>query len=99
VLTSDTGDCYLFSARQDGKRVATIEVQRINGSVSIAQMRGPCNAVLTKPTQDLLRRWCRQRNAWADPALTEQPEHPMLYFLRPGRMLAAMPEGDDGIPF
>jgi pimeloyl-ACP methyl ester carboxylesterase len=89
-------ECCLFSARHGDKRLATIEVERFNGGVSISQMRGPCNAVLPKATQELLKRWCGQRNVWADPAPEPSP-HPMVFFSRPGAR--GMPGEDDGIPF
>jgi hypothetical protein len=53
--------------RDGDKRIATVEVERLNGTgVSIAQMRGPCNAILPKPLQTRLSRWLR-RGDWVLP--------------------------------
>ena len=38
------GTSYIFSVRREGKRIATISLIRDGESVSIQQLRGPCNA-------------------------------------------------------
>jgi hypothetical protein len=89
------GECYIFSARRGGQRIATIEVQRqSDGVVRIIQMRGPCNALVAKATQHVLRRWCAQRNAWRPPAPAPEPDRSNIFWLAPG-------DADDfeGIPF
>jgi hypothetical protein len=62
-----SGASYFYSVRDGDKRIATVEVERFNGTgVSIAQMRGPCNAILPKPLQTRLSRWVRRGN-WVVP--------------------------------
>jgi hypothetical protein len=80
------------SERRPG--LATIEVQRqSDGVVRIVQMRGPCNALVPKATQQLLRRWCAQRNAWRVPAAPKH--HPSNVFrFAPGDI-----GGDEEFPF
>ena len=53
----------------DGKtRIATVQVQRYGeDGISIAQMRGPCNAILPKPLQAQIVRWARQKDKWTLP--------------------------------
>jgi hypothetical protein len=69
IDTVARGLSYLFSVRRGERRIATVEVKRVmDGGVAIDQMRGPCNAVLDKPTQAMLRRWTGQRGKWKLPA-------------------------------
>ena len=68
-----SGDAYLFSARQGDKRIATIEVERTGDRIGIAQMRGPCNALLCGNLQSTLRRWAGQRAKWKIPQPTGVP--------------------------
>jgi hypothetical protein len=66
------GDCNVFSLRQDGKRVATIELLvGKNNHPSLGQVRGPCNALASTETMRLLRRWVRSL-----PMIPEQPHSP-----------------------
>ena len=64
-----SGEFYVYSARDDEQRVATISIQRNSGGVSIEQMRGPCNAILPKKTQAEIRRWVRQKSKWCLPEI------------------------------
>jgi PcfJ-like protein len=88
------GECYLFSARRADQHIATIEVQRqSDGGVRIVQMRGTCNALVPKPTGQLLRRWCGQRHAWKVPE-PPKPDRSNVFCLATGEI-----DFDDGIPF
>jgi hypothetical protein len=86
------GECAIFGARKGDQRVATIEVRRVNRSVQIVQMRGACNAILPKATQELLRRWCRQRNAWRPPE--PKPDRSHVFQIRPDEF-----DFDPEVPF
>ncbi|HMF25572.1 MAG TPA: PcfJ domain-containing protein [Pseudolabrys sp.] len=53
------GDCYIYSVREDGKRVATAEIIRADGRMVLGQIRGPCNAQAPKEIVAAMRRWLR----------------------------------------
>src|SRR5262245_25345629 len=44
------GHCYLYSVRQGGNRVATVELVREQGNVKPLQIRAACNA---KPSKEV----------------------------------------------
>jgi hypothetical protein len=37
------GECYIYSIRRDGERIATMEVMREAGVIGLGQICGPCN--------------------------------------------------------
>ena len=83
------GESYLYSVREGEARVATVEVCRSfgNGSILIAQMRGPCNSILAKPLQTRIKRWASQKDRWPRP-----PEWP-------ARTSPSFFDDDNEIPF
>jgi hypothetical protein len=93
------GESYLFGARDGEAHVATVEVRRANGhGVTIAQMRGPYNAVLPKPVQAQLTRWVRQRDKWQLPASAVAFEpNPFLRAVIPAARVEEF--ADEHIPF
>ena len=75
------GEIYIYGARDiDGTRVATIEVALAGaeGSVGVfvTQMRGPCNSILPKSMQELIRRWVRQKDKWKLPTRSDEYREP-----------------------
>jgi len=66
------GDCYIFSLR-NGHSVATIEVVRAGETAQIAQMRGPCNAMVSPAIAAKIKKWARQKDKWTLPP-KEQPK-------------------------
>ncbi len=63
------GDCYVYSVRKDGERVATVSLVPPGPfignvrQVSIEQVRGPCNAEPPKAIVTAVRQWLREREA------------------------------------
>jgi hypothetical protein len=53
------GYSYFYSIRSDGKRVATLALDRaaVGNSVAISQLRGPCNAQPPKAISLTVQRW------------------------------------------
>src|SRR5262249_7781720 len=51
------GSIYVYSVRRDGKRVATLTLQRNGKSAVIAEFRGPCNAQPSKEIISVARKW------------------------------------------
>jgi hypothetical protein len=62
------GDCYVFSVRQSGERVATVSLIRDSARVLIEQVRGPCNTAPSTAIMTALRQWLR-----IQPELAIQP--------------------------
>jgi hypothetical protein len=55
------GARYLFSIREHGERVATLELVRKNDQARVGQLRGPCNAQVSKSIKSAVRVWlCAQ---------------------------------------
>ena len=54
------GYSYIYSVRLAGERVATLELVRQSpAQVVIAQIRGPCNALVAKKIAAAAHRWLR----------------------------------------
>jgi PcfJ-like protein len=56
------GICYIYSVRQGDKRIATVELVRINGQVRLAQIRGRLNAQPSKEVCTTVRTWPSELN-------------------------------------
>jgi hypothetical protein len=61
-----SGDCYIYSVREDGKRVATAEIVRAGNRAGLAQIRGPCNAQASKEIVATMQRWLHATPLTAD---------------------------------
>jgi hypothetical protein len=56
------GRCYLFSIREHGERVATLELVRGGeDQARVGQLRGPCNAQVSKSIKRAVRVWLREQ--------------------------------------
>jgi hypothetical protein len=53
------GRCYLYSVREKGKRIATLELMRGSNQILIGQLRGPCNAQVPNAVVQAVRVWLR----------------------------------------
>jgi hypothetical protein len=69
-----SGDCYIYSVREDGKRVATAEIVRAGDRAALAQIRGPCNAQAPKEIVATMRRWLRATPPTADKRTSDTRE-------------------------
>jgi hypothetical protein len=56
------GVCYIYSVRQGDKRIATVELVRVNGQVRPAQIRGRHNAQPSKEVCTAVRKWLSESN-------------------------------------
>ena len=53
-----SGDCYVYSVRRDGRRIATAKIVRtVSDRPALEQIRGPCNAPVPKKIVAAVRRW------------------------------------------
>ena len=59
------GNCYIFSVRRDGKRIATVSLICHGETVSIQQLRGPCNTAPPKAVAAAVRQWLRAQRTTA----------------------------------
>ena len=59
------GTSYVFSVRSDGKRIATISLICDGETVSIQQLRGPCNTAPPKAVAAAVRQWLRAQRTTA----------------------------------
>ena len=59
------GTSYIFSVRSEGKRIATISLICDGETVSIQQLRGPCNAAPSKAVAAAVRQWLRAQRTTA----------------------------------
>jgi hypothetical protein len=48
---------YIFSVREQGARVATIELMQDRGRVFLCQLRGSCNSKVTKEIERVTKQW------------------------------------------
>lgn len=64
----DTKSC-LYSIRTDGKRVATLEVSSGYAPVTIQQLKGPCNAAVTKAVMQVAQEFAAK--------ISVKPKSPM----------------------
>jgi PcfJ-like protein len=55
------GKSYIYSVREDDKRMATVQVVRAGDRPALAQIRGPCNAPAPKEIVAAVRRWLAPR--------------------------------------
>jgi hypothetical protein len=54
------GQSYIYSVRLAGERVATLELLRLSkAQVVIAQIRGPCNTLVSKEITAAAQKWLR----------------------------------------
>jgi PcfJ-like protein len=64
------GHSYIYSVRRAGERVATLElVRQSKAQVLIAQIRGPCNGLVSKKIAAAAQKWLRAHaspNRFAD---------------------------------
>jgi PcfJ-like protein len=68
------GFCCCFSIREDGNRVATLQLARgQNDKAVINQIRGPCNAQVSKPIERAVRSWLAAGKPSA-PTLPKPPQ-------------------------
>ena len=61
------GDCYIFSPRKDGERVATVELIQSEGRVAVGQIRGPCNRVVSEEIKLAAQEWLRSQKVFRLP--------------------------------
>ena len=59
------GTSYIFSVRRDGKRIATISLSCHSETISIQQLRGPCNTAPPKAVSAAVRKWLRAQRTTA----------------------------------
>jgi hypothetical protein len=52
---------YIYSIRQDQKRVATLELSRSDDSVVIGELRGSCNSQVSPKIQRAVKSWLRKQ--------------------------------------
>jgi hypothetical protein len=62
-----SGDCYMFSVRKDGERLATVELRRGEACVEVGQLRGPCNAKAPKEVLRGVNLWLRAQRDFRFP--------------------------------
>jgi hypothetical protein len=55
------GEAYIFSVRENGSSIATIELTRCDGEVSIGQIRGSRNSEVGKEIHRVIMHWFRSR--------------------------------------
>jgi PcfJ-like protein len=65
------GETYVYSIRKDGGRVATIQLVRCGDSVSIGQLRGPCNSQVPREIEQTVKKWLRAQKNWRLPNKSE----------------------------
>jgi hypothetical protein len=61
-----SGGSYFYSVRKQGERVATVELYRSFDSdkrLAVRQMRGPCNAAVSKDVARAVRAWLKESQA------------------------------------
>jgi hypothetical protein len=52
-----SGECYIYSVRNGDERIATVELEKVNGLVRPAQIRGQCNAQPPKKVRAAVMKW------------------------------------------
>jgi len=53
-------ETFIYSVRRDDKRVASLALRPLNGSATIQQIAGPCNATVPKDVERAARRFVNQ---------------------------------------
>jgi hypothetical protein len=84
------GEAYFYSVKQDGERVATVELIRKDGKARLGEVRGPCNSIPKPSAFKATRKWLRTRDGFRLPKFHEA-------WLPPHQ--EAGPDLDDEIPF
>jgi hypothetical protein len=51
------GHCYIYSVRQGGNRVATVQLVKTEGKVKLGQIRAACNAEPPKEVKMAVKKW------------------------------------------
>jgi PcfJ-like protein len=82
------GAIYIYSIRQNGKRLATLELVRTDKGAASNQLRGPCNTQPPKKIVSTVQRWLRAPGAQQDHAQRDRK-----------RNIAALGDDADGVPF
>ena len=59
------GHNYIYSARKDGERVATVEITDVFDCIKLGQVRGKCNIQPDKKVQTAVTRWFNKNKASA----------------------------------
>ena len=61
------GRCYIFSLRKEGVRIATMQLVRSEGRVSMGQIRGPCNAPVSDKIKRAAKKWLKSQHTFRLP--------------------------------
>jgi hypothetical protein len=63
------GDCYIYSLRKDGQRLATLQLVKSGGRVVFGQIEGPCNTTVSKAIELAARKWLKSHKPFQPPKL------------------------------
>ena len=67
VGRAHSGECYIFSVRQDGSPLATLELVGHRSGVAIRQLRGACNTKPSKEVSSAVNCWLRAQKEFRIP--------------------------------
>ncbi len=89
-------DCYVFSARKGGERIATIEIVSTFEGLRLGQFSSPCNQPVDKKVERIIRKWAkstkfRKEEARSRPELQEGMEYLPVWANAGGDLDAEIP--------
>ena len=62
------GNAYFYSVREEGVRIATLELLNHGGSIVIGDLRGVCNSQVSKTVRRCVESWLHSKKEFRLPA-------------------------------